>query len=78
MRQGNSPTVTFRIAPLLLEAVKSEIERYNRNPLNEPMDMTRFIAFAISERLSKVARSNTKRPKKRVVLQAKRDNPKDS
>lgn len=60
-----SPTVTFRIAPLLLASVQAEIARHNKNPILEPHDMTSWVNSAISEKLSHAARSRKKRRKKR-------------
>lgn len=65
-RRG-SPTVTFRIAPLLLAALRAEIERYNQNPMNEQHTMTTFVNQAIVEKLRHRKASRTKPRKTRSL-----------
>jgi hypothetical protein len=56
-----SPTVTFRISPLLLAAARAALERYNRNPQTEPLDMTGLCNIAISDKIAHWDRSRKKR-----------------
>jgi hypothetical protein len=60
-----SPTVTFRISPLMLAGVREAIKIHNRNPILEPHDMTSFISQALSEKLAHLARGRAKRRNKR-------------
>jgi hypothetical protein len=62
--KGASPTVTFRIAPLLLASVRSEIERLNRNPLAEQWTISDFITVALVEKVALNTRRRKTRRKK--------------
>lgn len=67
----NSPVISLRISPLILAAVRAEIERLNRRPTEAPVDLTNFISVAISERLDKLARGRKKRPYRNVFKRPK-------
>lgn len=61
----NSPTVTVRLSPLLLSAVKHEVKQSQSKKQVEPLTMTRFVEIAIIERLAKLSRDRTRKRRTR-------------
>jgi len=57
----NSPTVTVRVAPLLLASVEAAIKAHNSHPLVEPHTMSSWINAAMAAKLDHIKRGRQKR-----------------
>lgn len=64
MSKGN-PIIPTRFPPGLLAEVDGTIERSRHTRFGEPWTRTGFILAAVREKLAKMKRSNTKRPKRK-------------